>query len=387
MRRLISLLDYALGAALRRRGRNLAIVAGLALVLALAESVTMLTSALRAEYERGAVAIPDLVAQSVVGGRPGLVAAPALDALRARPGVASVEPRIWGYLYLPSIEANVTVVSELGHAADDVRIVEGRRPRGRGEVALGRTLADALGLRLGDTAALPSGAVFTSYRVVGLFRASTAIRTADLALVVPDDARALLGVPSGMATDLAVRLRTPDESTPVANEIRRTLPGARVLERALVTRTYALTFGARSGLVYAMLLPAIAALLLLAWDRLTGLGEDERREIAVLKLLGWSTNDVLTARMAESGLVATTGAVLGFGLAYVDVFVLGAPLLRDALFGWSRLVPELVLTPTIDAFDLLSMLGSVVLPFVLVSVVPAFVAAMRDPIEGFRAST
>lgn len=386
MRRLLSLIDYAFGAALRRRGRNVAIVLGLGLVLGLAESVTMLASALRAEYERGASAVPDLVVQSVVGGRPGLIPDDALRSLANRPGVLAVEPRVWGYVYLPSVEANITVVGELGHTADDVRILEGRRPRATGEIALGRTLADALGMRVGDTAALPTGATFGSYRVVGVFRASTAVRTADLALVPTDDARSLLGIPSGMATDVAVRLSTPDESAPVAREIRTLLPSARVLERSLVMRTYALTFGSRSGLVYAMLLPAIAALLLLAWDRLTGLGEDERREIAVLKLIGWSTSDVLAARMAESGLVAGVGAILGFVLAYANVFVLDAPLLRDALFGWSRLVPELSLTPTVDTFDLLSMLGSVVVPFVLVSVVPAFLAAMRDPIEGIRAS-
>ncbi len=384
MRRALSLLDYALGATLRRRGRNLAIVAGLALVVALAESVTMLTASLRAEYERGASVVPDLVVQSIVGGRPGLLPQDALAALRDRPGVRSLTPRVWGYLYLPSVEANVTVVSTRAGAASDARILHGRLPRAQGELALGRQLADALGMRVGDTAALPGAQGFVSYRVVGVFRASTAVRTADLALVTEDDARSLLAMPAGQVTDLAVTLSTPEESGPVAREIREALPGARVLERSLVMRTYALTLGARSGLVYAMLFPAIAALLLLAWDRLTGLGEDERREIAVLKLLGWSTRDVLVSRMLESGLVALLGTLLGFVLAYVFVFPLGAPLLRDALFGWSRLVPELALTPAVGAFDLFALLGSIVVPFVAVSVVPAFFAAMRDPVEGWR---
>lgn len=387
MRRALSLLDHALGAAFRRGGRNLAIATGLALVVALAESVTLLTTALRAEYERGADAVPDLVVQSIVGGRPGLLPADAFAALAARPGVRSVRPRVWGYLYLPSVEANVTVVSTASDATADARLLAGRLPRARHELALGRQLADALGMRVGDTAALPGSSGFVSHRVVGIFRASTAMRTADLALVTEDDARALLGMPEGQVTDVAIRLVSEDESAPVAREIREAMPGARVLERMLVMRTYALTLGSRSGLVYAMLLPAIAALLLLAWDRLTGLGEDERREIAVLKLVGWSTRDVLVVRMWESGLVALVGTGVGFVLAYVYVFVLGAPLLRDALMGWSRLVPSLALTPTVGVFDLVSLLGSIVVPFVLVSVVPAFLAAMRDPVEGWRSGS
>ena len=45
-------------------------------------------------------------------------------------------------------------------------------------------------------------------------------------------------------------------------------------------------------------------MLILAWDRLGGLGPSERREIAVQKAVGWSTADVLYAKLYESVLVA-----------------------------------------------------------------------------------
>lgn len=383
MRRFLSLLDFALGAARRRRGRNAAIVVGLVLVVGLVESVTMLTGSLTREYERGTAALPDLVVQSLVGGRPALVDATALDPLRGRAGVRAILPRVWGYLYVPSIEANVTVVSTRSGAAD-ARILAGRLPRAEGEAALGRTLADALGLRVGDTMALPVGERWGSYRVVGLFRAATSLRTADLVLVGEVDARRLLGMPEGSATDLALDVSTDDEIAPTGRAIAELLPSARVLERTLVARTYALTFGARSGLFAFLLLPAIAAFLLLAWDRLTGLSEDERREIAVLKLVGFSTADVLRVRMLESFVVAFVGASLGFVLAYVFVYLFDAPLLADALLGWSRLGPRLTLVPAIGVVDLVTVLGLVVVPFVGVSIVPAFLAAMRDPVDGWR---
>ena len=39
-----------------------------------------------------------------------------------------------------------------------------------------------------------------------------------------------------------------------------------------------------------------------------------------------------------------------------------------------RLVPELALAPSVDALDLVVLLGTIVVPFVLVSLVPAFLA-------------
>ena len=105
----------------------------------------------------------------------------------------------------------------------------------------------------------------------------------------------------------------------------------------------------------------------------------ERREIGVLKAVGWSTSDVLAARMWESALVGLVGATLGLVVGYVHAFVFGAPGLADALFGWSSLHASLSLPPALDFAQLLAILGAVVVPFVGVSVVPAWRAAMLDP--------
>jgi ABC-type lipoprotein release transport system permease subunit len=187
-----------------------------------------------------------------------------------------------------------------------------------------------------------------------------------------------------MATDLAIDLSTQDEAPIVEGRIADTMPGARVLDRRLLRRTYELTFDARGGLMAALLVPALAAFLLLAWERLTGLGAAEQREIGVLKAIGWGTNDVLAARMWESALLSGAGAVLGMAAAYVYVFVWRAPGLIDALLGWSAIHPPFSLAPALDATQALSLIAAVVVPFVAISVVPAWRAAMIDPDRAMR---
>jgi ABC-type lipoprotein release transport system permease subunit len=170
----------------------------------------------------------------------------------------------------------------------------------------------------------------------------------------------------------------------VASRIAELMPGARVLDRELMRRSYELTFDTRGGLLSALLLPALAAFLLLAWDRLSGLSAAERREVGVLKSIGWSTTDVLAARLWESTSIAALGAVLGLGIAYVYVFVFDAPGLVDALLGWSALYPTLELAPTLDLVQLLTIVGAIVVPFAALSVVPAWRAAIIDPDRALR---
>jgi ABC-type lipoprotein release transport system permease subunit len=389
VKRQLALLDYALGALRRRAGRNASIVVGMALVVGLFASVLFLTDGIRREFALGIEGAPDLTVQVLTGGRPGLVPAGTLSELASRRGVRSVEPRVWGYLYVPSLEANLTVVGVRpgARAGEGAELVDGRLPEAAHEMAIGAALARRLGLRPGDQMAFPKPGGFHLLRVVGVFRAASELRTADLLLTQEGDARTVLGVPEGMATDIAIHLGNPDEGAVVTELVEESLPGARVLEKRLLRRTYELTFDERGGIVAAMGLPALVALLLLAWERLTGLSEGERREIGILKAIGWETRDVLTARVYESVAIALAGTSIGVALAYVFVFVAEAPGLRDALFGWSALYPRFRLVPTVDTAQVLTLLGTVVVPYVALSLLPAFRAATLDPDRAMRGLT
>jgi ABC-type lipoprotein release transport system permease subunit len=122
----------------------------------------------------------------------------------------------------------------------------------------------------------------------------------------------------------------------------------------------------------------------LAWDRASGLAPDERKEIAILKAVGWSTRDVLGAKMLEALLVGGAGTALGLLIAYAWVFLLGAPGLRPAIVGWSVLYPDAPLTPMVDPAQLVAIALCVLAPFVALSIVPAWRAAGIDPMEAMR---
>jgi ABC-type lipoprotein release transport system permease subunit len=231
---------------------------------------------------------------------------------------------------------------------------------------------------------MPANGQIVVSRVVGVFGDASAVRSADLIVATTAHARRLLAVPDAMATDLAIDLTTMDEAAVITERVGEALPGARVLDRRLLERTYQLTFDARGGLIAALLLPALAALLLISWERLTGLSESERREIGVLKAVGWGTRDVLAARAWESGCIAFFGALSGALGAYAYVFLLGAPGLYGAMLGWSSLYPPLDLAPALDASQLVALLALVVVPFVAISLVPAWRAAMIDPDRAMR---
>lgn len=367
----LAILGFAMGALQRRRGRSVALVVGLGLVCGLFASGQLITTSLRTQVETSADVLPDLTVQRLVAGRPALIRADAIDALASDPGVRAVSPRVWGYVFFPALEANVVVMG-----VDDMD--------DPGAARVGSELATRLGLREGDRLAVPAAPESVVLVVQSIAGSATAFHDADVLFVAQSTARVLLQVPAGDAVDIAVSLTTADEAGVVSERLTTLMPGARVLSRTAMLRAYELTFDGRGGLLAVLLLPCLGGLLLLAWDRLTGLGADERREIGIMKAIGWQTHHVLLARIYETLVVAVSGAALGLLGAYLYVFVLGAPGLASALFGWSTLHAPLDLVPAFGATDVLVAFAAVVAPFVGLSVVPAWRAAIEDPDRAAR---
>jgi len=385
-----SLLAFALQALARRKARSIALGGGLAFAVALVAAVVFMSEALRAEAERARAAQPDVVVQRIVAGRPATIGAAEKGKIEGVPSVRAVVPRVWGYVFLPSLQGNVTIVGTAPNApaisvAGGV-LAEGRDIEvGKHEMIAGAELAHFLGLQPGDELGLPSADPRAhTMKLVGTFKSSLDLWTADVIICDEADARALLAVPDGEATDLAVTLANPQEARVVARTVVERIPGARVIERDLLARVYHLAYGRRAGFVLGAAIPAILALLVLAWDRASGIGPDERKEIAVLKAVGWSTSDVLWAKLLESVLVGASATALGLLLGYAWIFWLGAPGLRPALVGWSVLYPKAALTPAVDLAQLLGIGLAVLGPFVLLSIVPAWRAAAADPLETMR---
>ncbi len=392
-----SLLGYALAALGRRRAKALALGGGLTFAVALVAAVIFLTDALKAEADRARAAIPDVVVQRLVGGRPRTIALADAAKLDGIPSLRAVRPRVWGYLFLPELQGNVTVVGVPAVGAPGgepppsplvavAGVLEaGRDPTpGAHEMVVGANLARFLGLHLGDELGLPSPTPSAPLKLVGTFGSPVDLFTADVLLCDDADARALLSTPADEATDLALDVVNPAESRVIARTVLARLPGTRVIERDLLGRVYALAYGRRAGLVLAAALPALLAFLVLAWDRASGLGPDEKKEIAILKAVGWSNADVLWSKLYESLLIGAIATGLGLLLGYAWVFPLGAPGLRAALAGWSVLYPEAPLTPVVDLTQLLAIAVSVLGPFVGLSIVPAWRAASLDPMESMR---
>jgi ABC-type lipoprotein release transport system permease subunit len=361
-------LDFALSSLLRRKGKNVSLVAVYALVVFLLTSVLFFAGAIRREADQVLAESPELIVQRIVAGRHDLIPLSYLDSLQSIRGVRTAKPRLWGYYYHQASQANYTVIATDEFALNDDQIITGE-----GVLRTWKGVQDGrLFFRRQDGLAVPLA-------VKDSLRSESALVTADLVLMTPASFRSIFGIPEGFATDLVLAVRNPKESQTIVEKVAQLLPDTRPVMREEIQRTYASLFDWRSGYVIVLLSGAVLAFFIFAWDKATGLTADERFEIGILKAVGWDTADVLLLKFWEGMAICLSAFLVGVTAAYVHVFIANAPLFEHALKGWAVLYPSFRLNPAVDAYQLAAVFALTVLPYTLITIVPAWHAAVTDP--------
>ena len=128
-----------------------------------------------------------------------------------------------------------------------------------------------------------------------------------------------------------------------------------------------------------ILMGALLAFIIFAWDKASGLSQEERKEIGILKAIGWETSDVILMKFWEGMAISLSSFLVGALLAYVHVFFASSALFEPALKGWAVLYPRFKPIPFIDASQLAALFFLTVVPYTVATIIPSWRAATVDP--------
>ncbi len=380
---MLRLLSYAFNSLLRRWRKQVALVIIFALVVAFYASVVFFTTSLKYETRTVLQDVPELWVQKLAGGR--LVPMPVsfVDSLKNIRGVSKIVPRVWGYNYDSPTGAVFTIIGSdsLTNGLDMVQTTH-QGPLKPNMALCGTGFLELRKINIGDQLTIydDQGEV-QSFKVVGAFKSSSDLLTRDLVILPYQAAQKILGLQPNEVTDVSLRISNENEIENIGRKLDLRFSGIRVVTKDQLSATYEALFSWRGGIfIYGTIL-AIFAFLILAWERASGLSAEDRKELGVLKAVGWQISDVLWMKFWEGVIISITATLSGMILAYVHVFFLQAPLLRPFLIGWSELYPSYNLFPIFDLSSFLAIISLSVIPYLTATLVPAWRGAITDPAE------
>ncbi len=398
------IIDFTLSSLLRRKVKNFGLLALYTLIVFILASTMFFTYAIKKEAALILKGAPEIVVQKIVAGRHDLFPLSYIETIKNIRGVASVESRLWGYYYDSLVSANYTLltppISGAAKPSAKVTVVESEsgvqsasKPLFElngatlepGTLIIGNGIARLRAIDKGDYMPFRAfdGKVM-NFRIAGVLSSQSELVSSDLMLISGDDFRKLFGIDNSHVTDLTVVVNNPSEIAMVAAKIKKHLPDARPIIRDEILRTYDSIFNWRGGMMIVIFSAAVLAFVIFAWDKASGLSAGERREIGILKAVGWETSDVIQMKFWEGAMVSLTAFFTGVILAYVHVFFTGSIVFEPALKGWSSLYPNFELTPFVNLEQLTTLFFLTVVPYTVATIVPIWRAATIDPDSAMR---
>ncbi|MEE4608016.1 MAG: FtsX-like permease family protein [Desulfobacteraceae bacterium] len=344
-------------------------LAALTAVLAIA---LLLQQGLTATARRWLAQSPALVVRRLdaFGWKP--MPAAALAAARQVPGIIDGRARIWGTAAAGKGPLMVVALDPAvsGASADC-------SPPGPGVARVGSGLAQMieegrLTLQAAQTVSLQVGAPLD---------ADASIVAHDLVWLNAGDARRLLGLKTDEVSDLALEVFHGEEAEAMRADLAAAFPWpVHITTRAEAMGGYGRAAARGSGLLVIVLLPAALAMgLLVAYQVREGMGR--RREIALLKALGWSGSDVVRWRLYRALAVALPAVAVGALAAWMAIFWPGGAWVGPWLLGWDNWPPTLRLVSTGSLMQLVHVAILVLAPFLAAVVLPAASISVRAPLE------
>lgn len=382
-----NILDYALGSLWRNRFKNISVFLVFSLVIFVIASFRLITSSLDNAAEQLLTAVPDITVQKMTAGRQDVLRHQDLTEIEDFFGIKEVRPRIWGYYFDELNGANYTVIGDAAFNGSQklpgLSIVYGGDDglkQGVSPAVIGQSVIDSKNLDGRQSFSLfRPDLSLKSFYISGAFAENTSLVTGDLMVMAIEAAADLFGMADDELTDLVVSVGNPTEIDTIAKKISERLPGSRVITKNQIKKTYRAAFGWRSGFGLVCLLGSVAAFIILAWDKASGLSEEQRREVGILKAVGWQTADVMSVRFWESVVISILAFSVGYTLAWAHVLWFDGLLFKPVLLGWSVLSPPLSLLPVLRLGDLLLIFSISILPYLAATVMPAWRSALVRP--------
>ena len=377
----------------KSKSKHIAIFIISTLLIFLLASMTFISSSLQQETLNTLKGESDFIIQKIRSGHAADTPTAWIDEISEIRGVHVVTPRIYGRYLLPYDEKYFTII---GVDFFDEQIVENLKNTFSKLDIKAFLEKDQMIVGEGVQSYMRSNH-YESYfnfltplgkekrvTIYDNFLHDTNLVSNDLIIMPADLAREILGIDEEAVSDISISVPNEAEWDNIDFKLRSLHFNARVIAKTDMQSAYEKFYNYKSGIFLLLFILSLSTFMLILYQRYAMVGSSDKKEIAILRMLGWSIKDVLKLKLYETLFIGIFSFLLGVVLAYVFVFVFNAPLLRDIFLGFGNLTNNPTFQPVIEGGLFASLFLFFILPFVFAVIIPVWRIAIIDPYEGMK---
>jgi len=388
------LIQYAINAILRQKSKNFFILTIFILLTFLLTSIFFISNSIKYELNSTVEALPQITVQKIKAGKSYDIDTSVVDDILTITGVTDAVARVWGYYYFENVGVNFTIVGldtyenqykksfenivkkfDLNELSENSSMIVGQ--------GVFESFKKGYYLQNYFNFIKPDGSI-KKLTIAGTFNSDIQLESNDVIIMSKENIREIFDINEDKTTDIVVKVANPEEIDTIAQKIKLIYPDTRVVTSEDFKVSYQNIFNYKSGIFLTIFIISLFTFFIIIYDKSSGLSSEEKREIGILKAIGWTVDDVLKEKFYESFIISFLAYMIGIISAFAFVYLFQAPLLREVFVGYSELKTTFEL-PFVFDFQTLFLVFFLSVPiYIAATIIPSWRTATLETDEVIR---
>jgi len=206
----------------------------------------------------------------------------------------------------------------------------------------------------------------------------------DLIIMDINLAKEILNIKEDESTDIILNVPNNLERQNVKDELILKHPIIKILQKENLKKEYENMFNYKGGIFLILFIVVITTFTLILYQRYSMISYGDKKEIGILKAVGWSIKDIIKLKIMENFIIGFMAFIVGVIFAYIFVFIFNAPLLKNIFIGSSNIQNDFIFNPHIEINTLITIFLFYMIPFLSAILIPVWKIAIIDSTESMK---
>ena len=206
----------------------------------------------------------------------------------------------------------------------------------------------------------------------------------DLIIMDINLAKEILNIQENETTDIILNVPNNLERQNVKEQLILKHANTRILQKESLKKEYENMFNYKGGVFLILFIVVILTFTLILYQRYSMISLGDKKEIGILKAVGWSIKDIIKLKIMENFIIAFMAFIIGCILSYIFVFIFNAPILKNIFIGSSNMQNDFIFNANIDFSTLVTLLLFFIIPFLSAILIPVWKVAIIDSTESMK---
>ena len=206
----------------------------------------------------------------------------------------------------------------------------------------------------------------------------------DLIIMDINLAKKILNIKEDEASDIILNVPNNLERQNIKEQLILKHSNIRILQKENLKKEYENMFNYKGGIFLVLFIVVIFTFILILYQRYSMISSSDKKEIGILKAVGWSIKDIIKLKIMENFIVGFMAYIIGVVFSYIFVFILNAPILKHIFIGFSNMQNDFIFNPNIEINSLITLFLFFMIPFLSAILIPVWKVAVLDSIKSMK---